>query len=85
MELLALDFDGVISDSAPESFLVALRTYCELRPQSRLVRERDRVEGLESAGIRAERSYGKFLALMPLGNRAETSRWRSRSWTPASR
>ena len=71
MELLALDFDGVISDSAPESFLVALRTYCELRPESRLVRERDRAEGLGAAGIRADPSYGHFLALMPLGNRAE--------------
>ena len=27
MRVLTLDFDGVISDSAPEAFAVALRTY----------------------------------------------------------
>ena len=34
LRLLALDFDGVIADSAPEAFVVALRTYCELRPEA---------------------------------------------------
>jgi hypothetical protein len=33
VRLLALDFDGVISDSAPEAFLVALRTWRMLRPE----------------------------------------------------
>jgi phosphoglycolate phosphatase-like HAD superfamily hydrolase len=59
VRLLVLDFDGVISDSAPEAFEVAWRTYCDLRPESRLVR-------VERAEL-----YRGFLALMPLGNRAE--------------
>lgn len=55
MKLLALDFDGVISDSAPEAFRVALWTYRALRPASSL----------------SEAAYGPFLEMMPLGNRAE--------------
>jgi phosphoglycolate phosphatase-like HAD superfamily hydrolase len=55
VKLLALDFDGVISDSAPESFHVALRTWRALRPESRI----------------GEDVYGAFLEMMPLGNRAE--------------
>ncbi|HTY17064.1 MAG TPA: HAD family hydrolase [Myxococcota bacterium] len=59
MKLLALDFDGVIADSAPEAFAVATRTFCELRPDTALRHADER--GL----------YRDFLALMPLGNRAE--------------
>jgi phosphoglycolate phosphatase-like HAD superfamily hydrolase len=59
VRLLVLDFDGVISDSAPEAFEVAWRTYRDLRPESRLARV-DRAE-----------LYRGFLALMPFGNRAE--------------
>jgi phosphoglycolate phosphatase-like HAD superfamily hydrolase len=57
MRVLALDFDGVISDSAPEAFSVAIRTYSSLRPGSSL-RE-------------TEELYAGFVELMPLGNRAE--------------
>jgi phosphoglycolate phosphatase-like HAD superfamily hydrolase len=57
VKLLALDFDGVISDSARECFVVALRTYRELRPASTLREE----PGLQAA----------FVENMPLGNRAE--------------
>jgi phosphoglycolate phosphatase-like HAD superfamily hydrolase len=57
MRVLALDFDGVISDSAREAFSVALRTYSSLRPGSQL-RE-------------SEELYRGFVELMPLGNRAE--------------
>jgi phosphoglycolate phosphatase-like HAD superfamily hydrolase len=71
MQLLALDFDGVISDSAPESFIVALRTYCELRPASELGSVRDRADGLAAPAIRADPVYRGFVDLMPLGNRAE--------------
>jgi phosphoglycolate phosphatase-like HAD superfamily hydrolase len=65
--VLALDFDGVISDSAPESFAVALQTYADLRPQSALA---------HLATVPPEDStrrdlYRRFLRLMPLGNRAE--------------
>lgn len=59
MKLLALDFDGVVSDSAREAFVVARRTYADLRPASPL---RDADEA---------RLWRAFLALMPLGNRAE--------------
>ncbi len=57
MKALVLDFDGVIADSARESFAVALATYRDLRPDSRLTRE----EGI----------YRSFVERMPLGNRAE--------------
>lgn len=59
MKLLALDFDGVVSDSAREAFVVARRTYADLRPGTAL---RERAE---------EPLWRAFLALMPLGNRAE--------------
>lgn len=57
MQVLALDFDGVISDSAREAFAVAVRTASVVSPESRL-RE-------------SEALYAGFVALMPLGNRAE--------------
>jgi phosphoglycolate phosphatase-like HAD superfamily hydrolase len=55
VRLLALDFDGVISDSAPESFQVALRTWRELHPET----------------TADDSLYARFLEMMPLGNRAE--------------
>ncbi len=57
MKALVLDFDGVIADSARESFAVALATYRDLRPDSHL-------EGDEG-------TYRSFVDFMPLGNRAE--------------
>ena len=60
MKALALDFDGVISDSAREAFRVALRTWAALRPESGLPERGD-----DPALYRA------FLGIMPLGNRAE--------------
>ena len=59
MKALALDFDGVISDSVRESFAVAMGSYLDLRQDSSLA-ERDRDE-----------LYREFFELMPLGNRAE--------------
>ena len=59
MKALVLDFDGVIADSGPEAFRVALRTYTELCPTSPLASE-------APSGL-----YGAFVELMPLGNRAE--------------
>ncbi len=70
VQLLALDFDGVISDSAPESFLVALRTYGELRPESRLAGLCD-IAPERAPGSTGTELYARFLELMPLGNRAE--------------
>lgn len=64
--VLVLDFDGVISDSARESFAVAVRTYSLLRPNSNLPSRLSRV-GSEIY----ESVYKNFLQIMPLGNRAE--------------
>jgi len=74
VKLLALDFDGVISDSAPECFVVGFHTYLDLCPESRLA--------LSAAALRSGRAperldvedhplYRPFVDLMPLGNRAE--------------
>jgi len=71
MQLLALDFDGVISDSAPESFAVALQTYAELRPEAPIAALRDRVASLSAEDVRSEPAYLEFVEMMPLGNRAE--------------
>lgn len=75
MRLLALDFDGVISDSAPEAFVVALRTWCALHPDSSL---REAAAGLLDAAttptvgdVDACALYPPFIEMMPLGNRAE--------------
>jgi len=63
---LALDFDGVICDSAREAFVVALRTWAELRPDAPSVRN---VAGATAASRPA--LYAHFVEHMPLGNRAE--------------
>jgi phosphoglycolate phosphatase-like HAD superfamily hydrolase len=71
MEVLALDFDGVISDSAFESFVVALRTFfrqgVEAPPTSRF----SDLGNAPIAMLDAHPLYQDFLELMPLGNRAE--------------
>jgi phosphoglycolate phosphatase-like HAD superfamily hydrolase len=59
VQALVLDFDGVLADSAPECFEVALRTYDDLFQSESLRR-------LERKAL-----YRGFLELMPLGNRAE--------------
>lgn len=60
--LLALDFDGVLMDSAPECFWVARG----------VLEGRDPVESPPDAdAIRREPGFAGFLAWMPLGNRAE--------------
>ena len=74
MRVLALDFDGVISDSAPESFAVAVRTYASFRPETTLSRAVAALAGPRAPAlerIRATPAYAPFLELMPLGNRAE--------------
>jgi phosphoglycolate phosphatase-like HAD superfamily hydrolase len=59
MRALALDFDGVICDSAREAFVVAVRTYAKTLSPAFARNELD------------EALFAEFLALMPLGNRAE--------------
>ena len=61
MKLLALDFDGVICDSASEAFVVSVRTFAEIFSEHPLGQG---VEG--SAELLA-----RFVEHMPLGNRAE--------------
>ncbi len=68
---VALDFDGVIADSAVESFLVAVRTYARLRPQGRLPQYAAQVKNATPDLIRSDPLYRNFLEMMPLGNRAE--------------
>jgi phosphoglycolate phosphatase-like HAD superfamily hydrolase len=70
MKVLALDFDGVISDSAAEAFWIALRTYLAFRPESALRRAYERCGG-ERQRILDSPLYQGFVDLMPLGNRAE--------------
>jgi phosphoglycolate phosphatase-like HAD superfamily hydrolase len=75
VKALALDFDGVISDSAPEAFLVGLRAYAGLRPGSRIAIEWGRLATDRAAptraGVEAHPLYAGFVERMPLGNRAE--------------
>ena len=61
VKLLALDFDGVICDSASEAFVVAVRTFREIFPELPLGASAE-----ESAELLA-----RFIESMPLGNRAE--------------
>jgi phosphoglycolate phosphatase-like HAD superfamily hydrolase len=73
--VLALDFDGVISESAPESFWVALKTLSLLRPGEGWDRQLERFGDLDAPESRdsltCDPLYRDFLRLMPLGNRAE--------------
>ncbi len=68
MKVLALDFDGVIADSARECFCVALRAWAELHPEARLA-----CHAANPDPARAENAelYRGFVEMMPLGNRAE--------------
>jgi len=59
MKALVLDCDGVILDSARESFKVSRRAYLDLQPGSGLAR-------LDETDL-----FDRFVTLMPLGNRAE--------------
>ncbi len=74
MRVLALDFDGVISDSAPEAFVVALRTFAAWRPGTALAAEAASFAGHRAPSleqVRRSSLFADFLELMPLGNRAE--------------
>jgi phosphoglycolate phosphatase-like HAD superfamily hydrolase len=73
MRALVFDFDGVISDSARECFHVALQTYAELRPESRLSPLAARLATSRDLADAVARTpeLAPFLELMPLGNRAE--------------
>jgi len=75
MKLLALDFDGVIFDGAPECFWVSIRTLERVRPGTL---DATRLAGWEAlpgervrAAICSDPLFPGFLDIMPLGNRAE--------------
>lgn len=73
-KLVALDFDGVIFDSAPECFVVALRTFRELHPDSPLGADSALVRGRAAPAPEAiprDSLHRDFLEMMALGNRAE--------------
>jgi phosphoglycolate phosphatase-like HAD superfamily hydrolase len=61
VKVLALDFDGVLCDSAREAYRVALETFAGEWPELPLP--------ADAAGDGA--LYARFLEAMPLGNRAE--------------
>jgi phosphoglycolate phosphatase-like HAD superfamily hydrolase len=73
MKVLALDFDGVIAESARESYLVAVRTYLAMRPASRLRARLAALVESSPAGhdFAHDPLFGGFKRLMPFGNRAE--------------
>lgn len=74
MKALALDFDGVIADSSREAFVVALRAYVALRPGAPLGSALEALEAALPGGasaVEGHELYPGFMALMPLGNRAE--------------
>ena len=68
MRILALDFDGVICDSAQEVFLVGLRTFSSFFPDSTLV---TRFLTGEPSDRELDALFSAFTELLPLGNRAE--------------
>jgi len=74
MRVVALDFDGVICDSAREVFVVALRTYASLVPESWLAAEvagRGEPASWHRTELATDSLGRAFSELMPLGNRAE--------------
>jgi len=74
MNILALDFDGVLCDSSREVFVVAVDAYATREPGSVLL---ERLRPLRddalagSDGFRSDALYVTFSELLPLGNRAE--------------
>ncbi len=69
MNVLALDFDGVICDSAREIFRVGARAYATFFPDSPLVRTLDPAGG--GVAVPGGTTFAAFVDLIPLGNRAE--------------
>ena len=75
-KLVALDFDGVIADSAPEAFVVAARTFAGLRPAGAVAAALGPLGPIDAGSpsrdaVVAHPLLAEFLELMPLGNRAE--------------
>lgn len=74
MRGLILDFDGVVVDSAPEAYLVARRTYADVGPAvpvDEALPDPGAISAETLPDVLADPAYGRFMDLMPLGNRAE--------------
>jgi phosphoglycolate phosphatase-like HAD superfamily hydrolase len=74
VNVLTLDFDGVLFNTAREAAVVALRVYLEMRPDSRLRPQAEQIELALSDPARDvldDPLVASFVALMPMGNRAE--------------
>ena len=71
MRVLALDFDGVVSDSAREVVLVAAATWLGHEPTSRLCPALERMVHSRPDELDENPVALRFRELMPLGNRAE--------------
>jgi phosphoglycolate phosphatase-like HAD superfamily hydrolase len=71
MKALALDFDGVICNSARETYLVGASTYADFYPSSPLVQRLGDHPEPPGAGAPETPEFAAFSDLLPLGNRAE--------------
>lgn len=71
VKALALDFDGVLADSAHECFEVALRTFAELLPESPFAELPPGAQPEAGESPARTELFRRFVAAMPLGNRAE--------------
>ncbi|NOZ93294.1 MAG: HAD hydrolase-like protein [Acidobacteria bacterium] len=74
MNILALDFDGVIADTSRETFIVSLRTWARVQPRSELAHHPlAGGNGAAAAGypFDSDPIYVLFVETMALGNRAE--------------
>lgn len=73
VHVTALDFDGVIAESAREAYVVASRTYLAQRPESWLASAGVGAAAADPAlhGFAEDELFAAFCALMPFGNRAE--------------
>jgi len=71
MKALALDFDGVICNSARETYLVGASTYAEFYPSSPLVQRLGDPPNPPRTAATPTPDFAAFVDLLPLGNRAE--------------
>jgi phosphoglycolate phosphatase-like HAD superfamily hydrolase len=74
MRVLALDFDGVLCDSAREVFTTAVHTFAGLEPRSDLagsILARSAAASPPPIDMSGDPAFADFARLMPLGNRAE--------------
>ena len=74
MTVLALDFDGVLCNSVPETFAPGVQTYSDFVLDSQLVQRINARLGpwpWSKAEIATDPDFARFEPLLPLGNRAE--------------